>query len=400
MRRQIDIRAVIGLAMLVTASLACNAQLASSPTAVAQGPLVVFIAPENNSIIAEGAEITLAVNAVDTGAGVSKIDFLVDDNPIGTQTIPAGTGQTSFTARQVWKATGIQGHFVVAVASRSDGTAIGNAQITVQVVAATAPTATLAATLPVSVTLAASDTLAPSATLAVAAIPAPSATPPGPAPSATPNQPILKVTNPNLNIRAGPGVNYPLIGSMKSGDTAIIVGRNADRSWWVVVHDQIRGWAISLPAYSQVIGDTSNVPLVASPPTPVSSVASPTAVPVLAVTSTTGPVADLVFDSVTLDPATPTANQTFTVSIVIRNQGTVDAGTSLVAGVFQPGNERSPVAVPAIPAGQTVTVKMPVTLASSGSNQTGVLTLDANSDINEGPNGEANNTKTITYNVN
>jgi hypothetical protein len=187
---------------------------------------------------------------------------------------------------------------------------------------------------------------------------------------------------------------------MQNGDTAIIVGRNADRSWWVVVHDQIRGWSISDPAYSQVVGDTSNVPLVATPPKPAAAAASSTVAPVLAVTSTTGPVADLVFDSVTLDPATPTANQTFTVTIVIRNQGTVDAGTSLVVGVFQPGNERSPRPVPAIPAGQTATVQMPVTLKSSGANQNGVLTLDANSNISEGPNGEANNTKTITYNVN
>jgi hypothetical protein len=393
MRRQIDIRAVIGLTMLVTASLACNAQLASSPTAVVQGPSLVFIAPENNSIIAEGADITFAVTAVDA-AGISKIDFLVDDNSIGTQTIPAGAGLTSFTARQVWKAAGIQGHLVVAVASRSDGTAVGDAQITVQVVAATAPTATLAATL------AAMDTLAPSATLAVNTLPAPSDTPPEPAASATPNQPILKVTNPNLNIRAGPSTDYPIIGAMKSGDTAIIVGRNADRSWWVIVFGQIRGWSISDPAYSQVVGDTSNVPLVATPPLPAASAVTPTVAPALAVTSTTGPVPDLVFDSVALDPATPTANQTFTVIIVIRNQGTVDAGTSLVVGVFQPGNERSPVAVPAIPAGQTVTIRMPVTLKSSGANQTGILTLDATPEIDEGPNGEANNTKTITYNVN
>ncbi len=400
MRRQIDIRVVIGLAMLVTASLACNAQMASSPTAVVQEPSLVFIAPDNNSIITEGAEITLAVTAVDMGAGISKIDFLVDENPIGTQTIPAGTGQTSFTARTVWKAAGIQGHLVVAVASGSDGTAVANAQIDVQVVAAGAPLTSLATTPPVSATLAASNTSAPSATVAVNTLPAPSATPPGPAPSATSNQPLLKVTNPNLNIRAGPSTDYPIIGAMKNGDTATIVGRNADRSWWVVVFGQIRGWSISDPAYSQVVGDTSNVPLVAAPPKPASAAATATVAPALAVTSTTGPVADLVFDSVTLDPATPTANQTFTVIIVIRNQGTVDAGTSLVVGVFQPGTERSPVAVPAIPAGQTVTIRMPVTLKSSGPNQTGTLTLDATPEINEGPNGEANNTKTITYNVN
>jgi uncharacterized protein YraI len=75
----------------------------------------------------------------------------------------------------------------------------------------------------------------------------------------------LQVTNPNLNIGAGPSIDYPLIGKMKSGDRAIIAGRNADSSWWLVAHYQSRGWAISDHAYSQVVGDTSNVLLVATP---------------------------------------------------------------------------------------------------------------------------------------
>ena len=111
-------------------------------------------------------------------------------------------------------------------------------------------------------------------------------------------------------------------------------------------------------------------------------------------------MADLVIDSVTLNPNPPLMNQTFNATIVIRNQGSVDAGTSLVVGVFQPGNERSPVAVPAIKAGQSATVSMPVTLHGNGANQSAVITADANSDLAEGTNGEANNTKTINYNVN
>jgi hypothetical protein len=208
------------------------------------------------------------------------------------------------------------------------------------------------------------------------------------------------VTNPNLNIRAGPGTNYPIIGALKDGDIATIVGRNADRSWWYILKEPARGWVISLSAYSQVIGDTANVPLVASPPTPIASAVPPTAVqPTSAPTSTVGAVADLVIDSVTLNPANPVANQTFKVSIVIRNQGTVDAGTSFVVGIFQPGNETSPAAVPAIKAGASVTINMPVTLHANGANKNGVITIDQKGEINEGPNGEANNVRTITYNV-
>lgn len=397
---QAKIRAVIGLAMLVAASLACKAQFGgSAPTSVAQESSVVFIAPQNGSLIAEGSDIILAVNTNDPQT--AKVEFRIDGNVIGAQTAPTGSPQGSFTARQPWKATGIQGHLVEAVASRADGTQIGAAKITLEVVAAPTQAATKPATQATSQSVSATPTRLPaSATTAPSATQAASNTPPAPTAPDTSGQPTLQVTAPNLNIRAGPGTNFPIIDAMKTGDSAIIVGRNAAKSWWVIQKGQTRGWCISDTAYSQVVGDTTNVPVVASPPTPIPSAAPPTNPPAAAPTSTTGPVADLVIDSVTLNPGTPTANQTFTVSVVIRNQGTVNAGTSLLVGVFQPGNETSPVAVPAINAGQSVTVSMPVTLHGSGANQTATITVDSKNEINEGPNGEANNIKTITYNVN
>src|SRR4051794_11339942 len=97
-----NIRAIFGLLMLVAAALACNARLDSTtPTSVAQGPSVVFIAPENNSAIAEGSTITFAVNAANPGGSVAKVEFMVDDAPIGSQDAPT-PGQSTFTARQSW----------------------------------------------------------------------------------------------------------------------------------------------------------------------------------------------------------------------------------------------------------------------------------------------------------
>jgi hypothetical protein len=79
----------------------------------------------------------------------------------------------------------------------------------------------------------------------------------------------------------------------------------------------------------------------------------------------------------------------------------VDARPTLLSGLFQPGNELSEIAVPAIPAGQQVQLPaLPVTLKQAGANQVGALTLDARNELNEGPNGEANNVRTINYNVN
>src|SRR6266852_1698888 len=105
----------MGIAALAAASLACTMGTSSAePTAVAQESSVIFIAPDNNSVI-------------------SKVDFMVDDTQIGTQTAPT-IGQTSFTARQMWTAAGVQGHFIAAAAFGPDGKTFGDAKIAVTVV--------------------------------------------------------------------------------------------------------------------------------------------------------------------------------------------------------------------------------------------------------------------------
>ena len=386
----------IGIAALSAASLACTMGTSNAqPTAVAQESSVIFIAPDNNSVIAEGSTITFAVNATNSG-GVSKVDFMVDDTQIGTQTAPT-IGQTSFTARQTWTAAGVQGHFIAAAAFGPDGKTFGDAKIALTVVSAsqngdvsTTP-ATGAQTTSTPTTAGSVNT--PGPTIIVITNTAPPSTSP-----AASSGPTLLVKNPNLNIRSGDSIKFPIIGAMKTGDIANIIGRNAARTWWFIQKDQAQGWVIGDPQYSTVQGDTSKVPLVQSPPTPIATVT--TAVAQQAPTSTTGPFADLMPDSFTLNPSTPSANNTFTAIIVIRNLGSVDAPGSFLAGVFGNEQEHSNTAIPAIPAGQSVTVNLPVTLHNSGANQSATITLDFNNNINEGPNGKANNSRTINFNVN
>src|SRR5450432_525642 len=382
-------RVPIAVTMLLMASLACAAPIGGvvAPTAVAQAASVVFIAPENNSTIAEGSTITFAVNASNGGGGVSKVDFLVDDTSIGTPTIPTSTTDTSFTVQQNWAAKGVQGHFVDAIAYGADGKQFGDAKITINVVVApgnitqtattnpleTVQPATSAATLvDASVpTLADAGILPTSSSAPTLIAGAPTSQPAvtnGPTyiivtsapPTVDPNgNPVLTVKAPNLNIRAGDGTTFNVIGAMKAGDVAQIVGRNAAKSWWVIQKDQTRGWVIADPQFSDVTGDTSKAPLVASPATPIQ-----TAVPATSAASTTvaGTPADLVITGTSLNPATPTHGQTFTVTITIKNQGGTDAPASTAFGTFQPNSELSPADVPPIPAGQSVSVLMYVTL--------------------------------------
>ncbi|MCC7207235.1 MAG: SH3 domain-containing protein [Anaerolineae bacterium] len=398
-------RVLAALAALAGAALACNVQLGGTVRAPLGTPSasVVFLAPANNSVIAQGSTITLAVTAQDSGPGVAKIDILVDGVLLESVAAPVEGGQSSLTAHVDWEASGVQGHLITAEAQRADGTPLGEAGVAVTVVEVSGPDATLIAALPTQNTPEPTPTRRPPSPTPDA--PANTATPaPTLTPSITPTvagvAPTLRVTFDFLNIRAGPGTEYPQIGRMNNGETARIVGRNADRTWIVVEFGPVRGWVTSNPNFSEISGDTTNIPLVAAPAAPA---ATPTLqlVQPLAPTSTVGTVADLVIDRWVFTPETPNVNQTFFVTIVVRNQGALDAPASLLTGVFQPGNERSDMAVPPLRAGESVTLPpLYVTLRSAGPNQSGTLTLDVQNEVEEGPVGEANNVVTITYNVN
>ncbi len=288
--RVVGVRALtVAATLLLGALLACNLSFnpdAAVPTPVR--PALLFLAPENNSVIAEGAVIQLAVNARDlSGKGVARVDFNVDGVSIGSQAAPNADGQAEFTAFQVWAAPSpAQGHLITASAFRADNSMVGDAVLTVSVV-----TLQTTANLPptVSTPLVASPTVQAPAVSPIPATITPTNTPQitaAPAATTSANTPQVKVTNAFLNIRSGPGTNYQFIGSLKQGDVVTIIGRNADRSWWVVQSDQTRGWIINNPSFIVVIGNTATIPLAAAPPSPIPTLVPPTPLPPLVSTST------------------------------------------------------------------------------------------------------------------
>lgn len=82
------------------------------------------------------------------------------------------------------------------------------------------------------------------------------------APTPTPEQPIIaqqsdaaqisfqptgyqaSVTVPALNVRFGPGMNFPQVNVIRQGTQADILGRNADSTWWHVKAGDKHGWVI------------------------------------------------------------------------------------------------------------------------------------------------------------
>lgn len=72
----------------------------------------------------------------------------------------------------------------------------------------------------------------------------------------------------NLNIRSGPGTNYPVIGTARYGDEGEIVGRNANGDWWAVAAPSLPGGIGWVSADFVLATNAGNVPIIAAPPIP------------------------------------------------------------------------------------------------------------------------------------
>jgi PKD repeat protein/uncharacterized protein YraI len=91
-----------------------------------------------------------------------------------------------------------------------------------------------------------------------------------------PENPLVTATT-DLNIRSGPGTDYPIIGLLRAYHSAEVTGRNPDSNWWQIKFTGVadgRGWVSARYVTAQ---HTPNVPVVqppALPPKPTSVVIS------------------------------------------------------------------------------------------------------------------------------
>ncbi|HRV96802.1 MAG TPA: SH3 domain-containing protein [Anaerolineae bacterium] len=69
----------------------------------------------------------------------------------------------------------------------------------------------------------------------------------------------------SVNIRSGPGPDYPIIGTLNPDTELPIVGRNANGTWWQIDITGATGWVANEVVQAS---DTKTVPVVSAPPTP------------------------------------------------------------------------------------------------------------------------------------
>ncbi len=85
----------------------------------------------------------------------------------------------------------------------------------------------------------------------------------------------LTVQVSGLNVRQGPGTDYPVISSLNAGDTVTALGKDSAGDWYQVqTAAGGTGWVNA--AYVQPAGDTGGLPVVAAPAVPA---ATPDTVP-------------------------------------------------------------------------------------------------------------------------
>ncbi len=112
--------------------------------------------------------------------------------------------------------------------------------------------------------------------------PTPAATPtlvPSPTPEPIPMVKVDETLTTPINVRAGPGTNYPVIGQLQPGQEARLTGRNEDTSWWQIsVGDapETLGWVAG--QLVTLSGDYGAISVAAAPPPPPSPTPAPTAV--------------------------------------------------------------------------------------------------------------------------
>ncbi len=79
----------------------------------------------------------------------------------------------------------------------------------------------------------------------------------------------------NVNIRSGPGSDYPIIGILGIGESAEVIGVSADGQWWAIKSpdpNHEAGWVADQYVVTQ---NTDDVPVIVQPPLPTPTAAPP-----------------------------------------------------------------------------------------------------------------------------
>jgi hypothetical protein len=342
-------------------------------------PTIVIDSPPSGTDATVGEIFSVQSTAKDD-LGVARIDLQVDGKLIQSDTTPNPDGQTSFALVQNWTPGSSGLHVVTVIAYRADGTASEPASITVNVIDPDAAMETTSTEESAGTSEEAATNCLVRATI-------------------------------DLNVRAGPGVDYAVIGLLGTDKTAPVIGRNKDETWWQVTYPSApdgSGWVSG--EYLTLEGECDDVPLGSYVPPPTTGQKQqPT--PEAAPTGTVSPegtpessLPDLIVSVIDMPGGfhlpVDGSGTTVTVNVTVANIGSEPTGAFDIVlfptGRGGPGGQVKVGTVALLPPGESIQLSVEYTYVDDG---TFVVEAEADPDnvVEEGD--EGNNIRTFVVTV-
>lgn len=218
-------------------------------------PTVTILSPSQGQVFNVGDRITVQAQITDPGAGITRVQLLVNNVQFDNQVSQNPNGDQNMSVLLDYENTTIPSESLpLIVRAFRAGDAQGyDAAVTVSVRASTPTTATPQ----------------PGSTSAPVATQPPAAT-------QAPFNPTCRarVDVEGLRFRRGPSTEYEIISSLRAGLEVPLVGRLGDNSWWEVTSGGQRGWVSA--QFTTLLGSNTNcanIPISTPPasPTPIPS---------------------------------------------------------------------------------------------------------------------------------
>jgi hypothetical protein len=258
-RRRLMKANILSLSIIILGLFLATSACATSGQS--KGPMAEITFPVEGSHFTIDQKVTVQFGATDVN-GVGQMEVTINGQPVYVE--PVSPPVNAFVASYVWTPTAAGSYVIQAVAFSVDGQSSEPAQVVVTVdeaVAGATPTISPVEPTPTSTP-----------------IPTPTSRPlPPPPPASTSDQLGLKpmvTALVALNVRAGPGTDYPVIGRLTEDQSAEIVGRDGFADWWQIVftseNSQV-GWVVAGGEFSKA----SNVGAVPTAEIPTPPAAAP-----------------------------------------------------------------------------------------------------------------------------
>ncbi|RMF52172.1 MAG: hypothetical protein D6749_05755, partial [Chloroflexota bacterium] len=246
--RTFSVRVVLVPLLLALAALACNLTpsepqatatppLAATPTTVAQSdvPEVEILAPADNSEVVVQTAVQVSVRATDR-IGVTRIEMRANGLIVDAIAAPDPAGISPLESLLSWTPVTLGQNIIEVTAFR--GNTRGNPKRITLIVRQSREQVTRPAFT-------------------------------APPPNQVPTQDLTcraRVNVNGLNLRTGPGTNYPSIGNLALGVELPVIGTNFERSWFQVSASGSVGWVSA--SFVTQLGVCNTVGIVPIPPSP------------------------------------------------------------------------------------------------------------------------------------